>query len=64
MTRKQKRILKRKLEKLAEKILFTIGIFLTVWFLISYIEVIKYSLDTNHQYWEGNIFVEMTNDLE
>lgn len=63
MTRRQKRALKRKIERLVQRTLYIIGATLIIWFCISWLEVITHNMDDYHDYWDGNIFVLMTQSI-
>ena len=63
MTRRQKRALKRKIERLVQRTLGVIGAALIIWFCISWLEVITHNMDDHHDYWNGNIFVQMTQSI-
>lgn len=64
MTKRQKRILKRRIERLIERGLCILGTVMIIWFCVSWVEVITHSMDDHHNYWDGNMFVQMTASLE
>lgn len=63
MTRRQKRALKRKIERLVKRTLYVIGTTLIIWFCVSWLEVVTHNMDDYHNYWDGNVFVQMTTSL-